>query len=129
MLNKLHVKEFTKSRPRRSNDNALVESKNGNVVRRWLLRRIVEAHTEMTEFLLSVAKRGAYPRYRRRRDRSDAEVVMSDLATTISDLGTASARVIKKQSGGGSTSERWPISSTPSKTPTPLVGSSSASGR
>ena len=36
MLNKLHVEEFTKSRPRRSNDNALVESKNGNVVRRWL---------------------------------------------------------------------------------------------
>ena len=36
MLNKLHVEDFTKSRPRRSNDNALVESKNGNVVRRWL---------------------------------------------------------------------------------------------
>ena len=30
MLNRLHVEEFTKSRPRRSNDNALVESKNGN---------------------------------------------------------------------------------------------------
>ncbi len=30
----LHVPEFTKSRPRRSNDNALVESKNGNVIRR-----------------------------------------------------------------------------------------------
>ena len=36
MLNKLHIKEFTKSRPRRSNDNALVESKNGNIVRWWL---------------------------------------------------------------------------------------------
>ena len=36
MVNKPHVEEFTKSRPRRSNDNALVESKNGNVVRRWL---------------------------------------------------------------------------------------------
>jgi len=34
MLNSLHVEEFTKSRARRSNDNALVESKNGNVVRR-----------------------------------------------------------------------------------------------
>ena len=34
MLNELHVAEFTKSRPRRSNDNALVESKNGNVIRR-----------------------------------------------------------------------------------------------
>ncbi len=34
MLNRLRVPEFTKSRPRRSNDNALVESKNGNVIRR-----------------------------------------------------------------------------------------------
>ena len=34
MLTRLHVPEFTKSRARRSNDNALVESKNGNVVRR-----------------------------------------------------------------------------------------------
>ena len=34
MLNGLHVPEFTKSRPRPSNDNALVESKNGNVIRR-----------------------------------------------------------------------------------------------
>ena len=34
MLNGLHVPEFTKSRPRHSNDNALVESKNGNVIRR-----------------------------------------------------------------------------------------------
>jgi len=36
MLNKLHIGEFTKSRPRRSNDNALVESKNGSVVRKHL---------------------------------------------------------------------------------------------
>jgi transposase InsO family protein len=35
MLNKLLI-EFTKSRPRRSNDNALVESKNGSVVRKHL---------------------------------------------------------------------------------------------
>ncbi len=34
MLNQLHVPEFTKSRSRHSNDNALVESKNGNVIRR-----------------------------------------------------------------------------------------------
>ena len=44
MLNKLHVKEFTKSRPRRSNDNALVESKNGNVVRRWLGHSHIPEH-------------------------------------------------------------------------------------
>ncbi len=35
LLAKLHI-EFTKSRARRSNDNALVESKNGSVVRTWL---------------------------------------------------------------------------------------------
>ncbi len=34
MLKGLHVPEFTKSRPRRSNDNPLVESRNGNVIRR-----------------------------------------------------------------------------------------------
>ncbi|WP_144735887.1 integrase catalytic domain-containing protein, partial [Extensimonas perlucida] len=33
MLQKLHI-EFTRSRPRRSNDNALVETKNGAVVRK-----------------------------------------------------------------------------------------------
>lgn len=36
LLNKLHIEEFTKSRARRSNDNALVESKNGSVVRKHL---------------------------------------------------------------------------------------------
>ena len=36
MLNRLHVPNFTKSRARRSNDNALVEGKNASVVRKWL---------------------------------------------------------------------------------------------
>ncbi len=36
LLRKLHVGEFTKSRARRSNDNALVEGKNAHVVRRHL---------------------------------------------------------------------------------------------
>ena len=35
-LQALHIDEFTKSRPRRSNDNALVESKNGSVIRKYL---------------------------------------------------------------------------------------------
>ena len=35
MLQKLHI-EFTKCRPRRSNDNALVESKNGSIIRKYL---------------------------------------------------------------------------------------------
>ena len=49
MLKKLHVEEFTKSRPRRSNDNALLESKNGNVVRRWL------GHSHIPERLAPLA--------------------------------------------------------------------------
>ena len=36
LLNKLHVGTFTKSRGRRTNDNALVESKNASVVRKRL---------------------------------------------------------------------------------------------
>ena len=36
LLEKLRVGEFTKSRPRRSNDNALVESKNGTAIRKHL---------------------------------------------------------------------------------------------
>jgi len=36
LLTKLQVQEFTKSRARRTNDNALVESKNGSVVRKHL---------------------------------------------------------------------------------------------
>ena len=36
LLNKLHIRDFTKSRPRRSTDNALAEGKNANVVRRFL---------------------------------------------------------------------------------------------
>ena len=33
-LDKLHIDEFTRFRPRRSHDNALVESRNGSIVRR-----------------------------------------------------------------------------------------------
>ena len=36
LLNKLHIGKFTKSRARRSNDNALVEGKNAHVIRKWL---------------------------------------------------------------------------------------------
>ncbi len=36
LLMKRHVGEFTKSRPRQSHDNALVESKNASVIRKWL---------------------------------------------------------------------------------------------
>lgn len=35
LLNKLLIK-LTKSRPRRSNDNALAESKNGSIIRKWI---------------------------------------------------------------------------------------------
>ena len=36
LLEKLHVGTFTKSRARHTNDNALVESKNASVIRKWL---------------------------------------------------------------------------------------------
>jgi transposase InsO family protein len=36
LLTKLHIEAFTKSRARHSNDNALVESKNGSVIRKHL---------------------------------------------------------------------------------------------
>jgi len=36
LLDKLHIGQFTKSRARQTNDNALVESKNGSVVRKHL---------------------------------------------------------------------------------------------
>ena len=44
LLSKLHVREFTKSRPRRSHDNALVETKNGSVVRKWLGHAHIPRH-------------------------------------------------------------------------------------
>ena len=44
LLRKLHVEEFTKSRPRRSNDNALVETKNASVVRRHLGHAHIPRH-------------------------------------------------------------------------------------
>ena len=44
LLNKLHVGDFTKSRARRSNDNALVEGKNAAVIRKWLGHVHIPAH-------------------------------------------------------------------------------------
>jgi hypothetical protein len=41
MLNKLHI-EFTKSRSRHSNDNALVESKNGSIIRKLFGRNFID---------------------------------------------------------------------------------------
>ena len=59
MLAKLHA-EFTKSRARRSNDNALVEGKNASVVRRWLghahiPRRFAPQVNEFAQAVLSPA--------------------------------------------------------------------------
>jgi len=46
LLDKLHI-EFTRSRPRKSNDNALVESKNGAVVRKTFgYAHIAQHHAE-----------------------------------------------------------------------------------
>ena len=59
LLDKLRV-EFTKSRARHSNDNALVESKNASVVRRWLghvhiPKRFAPLVDEFTRLTLSPA--------------------------------------------------------------------------
>ncbi len=43
LLNKLHIGQFTKSRARRTNDNALVESKNASVVRKHFGRAHIPA--------------------------------------------------------------------------------------
>ena len=61
LLDKLRVERFTKSRARRSNDNALVEGKNANVVRKWfghdhIPRRFADdvnrfAHATLSPFL------------------------------------------------------------------------------
>jgi transposase InsO family protein len=44
LLEKLRVEQFTKSRSRRTNDNALVESKNGSVVRKHLGYSHIPSH-------------------------------------------------------------------------------------
>jgi transposase InsO family protein len=36
LLNELLIRQMTKSRPRHANDNALVESKNGSIIRTWI---------------------------------------------------------------------------------------------
>ena len=43
LLNKLLVEEFTRSRPNRSSDNALVEGKNGAVIRKHMGYAILPA--------------------------------------------------------------------------------------
>lgn len=58
LLEALHIDEFTKSRPRRSNDNALVETKNGSVIRKHLGRghipgRYAERVNAFTQQVLS----------------------------------------------------------------------------
>ena len=58
LLEALHIDEFTKSRPRRSNDNALVETKNGSVIRKHLGRghipgRYAERVNAFTQHVLS----------------------------------------------------------------------------
>jgi len=58
LLEKLCIQEFTKSRARRTNDNALVESKNGSVVRKHLgyahiPGRFAHQLNEFTQNLLS----------------------------------------------------------------------------
>ncbi len=64
MLDKLHV-EFTKSRARRTNDNALVESKNGSVVRKHLGYSHIPSHHAQAVCAFLVAFLNPYLNYHR----------------------------------------------------------------
>ena len=59
---------------------------------------MVDSYTDVTDLLVSLAKRGRTSRYPLQERRSDGDAVMSDLATTISDLGVASRRIVEKHS-------------------------------
>ena len=59
---------------------------------------MVDSYTDITDLLASLAKRGRTSRYPWKEAGSDGDAVMSDFATTISDLGVASRRVVEKHS-------------------------------
>ena len=62
------------------------------------LRQMVDSYMDITDLLVTLAKRGRTSRYPWREARSDGDAVMSDFATTISDLGVASKRIVEKHS-------------------------------
>ena len=62
------------------------------------LRQMVDSYTDTTMLWMSFVRRRHTPRYPRNEPRSDGDVVVSDLATTISDLGIASNRVVEEHS-------------------------------
>ncbi len=59
LLNKLLIK-LTKSRPRHSNDNALVESKNGTIIRKWFGYGFIDSSNAST---LNTFYFGSFNRY------------------------------------------------------------------
>ena len=59
---------------------------------------MVASYTDVTDLLVSLAKRDRTSRYPLQEGRSDGDASMSELATTISDLGVASRRIVEKHS-------------------------------
>ena len=59
---------------------------------------MVDSYMDITDLLVSLAKRGNTSRYPWQNRRSDGDAVMSDFATTISDLGVTSKRIVEKHS-------------------------------
>jgi len=59
---------------------------------------MVDSHTDITGLLVSLSKRGRTSGYPWKEARSDGDAVMSDFATTISDVGVASRRIVEKHS-------------------------------
>ena len=64
LLNKLHI-GFTKSRARHSNDNALAESKNGSVVRKYLGYEHIPSHHAQALNAFTVAQLTPYLNFHR----------------------------------------------------------------
>ncbi len=83
MLKGLHVPEFTRSRARRSDDNALVESKNGNVIRRHFGYRHIPRlfASEVNAF----ARDTLSPFLNPQRRRDDLRLVPQDLRCQVSE--------------------------------------------
>jgi len=90
LLNKLLVEEFTKSRPYRTTDNALVEGKNGAVVRKQIARLAADAEVARVLGLRFVAKSmkgGAAPTSEASEYKLFATELSKRLANASMDLG------------------------------------------
>lgn len=66
---------------------------------RGFLQQIIDAYANWTAVWMSMVMRSKSSRHVEKRPRSDADIVLSDFATVISDPGKASERVVGRHSG------------------------------